>query len=323
VFIVRRLLESLFVVFVMTLIVFFGVHVIGNPVDIFAASECNQNCVQDIIRNLGLDRPIWEQYFIFLGNALTGDLGKSFAQGIPAIQLILQRLPATLELAAAAMLLSVAIGMPLGMLAGVRPNSLGSRMIMTISTLGFSVPTFFIGLILIMVFAVGLGWLPAVGRGDTVDVLGVGVSFLTLDGLRHLAMPAFTLALFNMALIIRLTRAGVREVLLMDYVKFARAKGLSSRRILFTHVLKNILIPIVTVLGIEFGGTIAFAVVTETIFAWPGMGKLLIDAIEVLDRPLIVGYLVVVVFMFVTINLLVDIVYSVLDPRVRLGGRAQ
>jgi peptide/nickel transport system permease protein len=320
VFIFRRLLESALVIFVMTLIVFFGVNVIGNPVDIFASQECNQRCVQEIIRNFGLDRPIWEQYLLFLGNALTGDLGNSFAQGVPAMQLILSRLPATLELAVSAVLLSVIVGLPLGMWAGLKPDALSSRFVMTVSTLGFSIPTFWIGIIFIMVFAVELDWLPAVGRGDTVEVFGIAWSFLTLDGLRHLVLPSITLSLFNIALVIRLTRAGMREVLFTDYVKFARAKGLSPRRILFTHVLKNILLPVVTVIGIEFGGTIAFAVVTETIYSWPGMGKLLIDAIGVLDRPLIVGYLVLVVFMFVAINLVVDIVYSALDPRVRLGG---
>ncbi len=322
-FVFRRLLESVFVIFAMTLIVFFGVNVIGNPVDIFASSECNQKCIAEITQNLGLDRPIWEQYLLFVSNAAQGSLGTSFSQGVPAIQLILQRLPATLELAVAAVLLSVVIGLPLGMWAGLKPEAISSRIIMAVSTLGFSVPTFWIGIILIMIFALGLGWLPSVGRGQTVAIFGIEFSFLTLDGLRHLAMPALTLALFNIALVIRLTRAGMREVLFTDYVKFARAKGLSPQRILFTHVLKNILLPVVTVVGMEFGGTIAFAVVTESIFAWPGMGKLLIDAIEVLDRPLIVAYLVVVVFLFVAINLTVDILYSVLDPRVRLGVRAR
>jgi len=179
---------------------------------------------------------------------------------------------------------------------------------------------FWIGLIMILTFSVQLGWMPAVGRGDTVDVLGTELSFLTLDGLHHLAMPAFTLSLIMMAIVIRLTRAGMREVIFADYIKFARANGIRERRILSTHVMKNLLIPIVTVLGMEFGGVIAFAVVVESIFSWPGVGKMLIDAIGVLDRPLIVAYLIFVVFMFVILNLLVDILYSLLDPRVRLGG---
>jgi peptide/nickel transport system permease protein len=189
------------------------------------------------------------------------------------------------------------------------------------SILGFSLPTFWVGLMLIMVFAVQLGWLPSTGRGETVEVLGTHWSFLTWNGLTHLAMPALNLALFKISLVIRLTRAGVRETMLMDYVKFARAKGLSPFRVTFVHVFKNILIPVVTVTGLEFGSTIAFSVVTESIFAWPGMGKLIIDSINVLDRPVIVAYLMIIVLMFITINLIVDLTYSVLDPRVRLEGK--
>jgi peptide/nickel transport system permease protein len=279
--------------------------------------------VNGIIRSLGLDRPVWEQYVYFMNGAVRGQLGNSFTFGVPAMQLILERLPATLELAFASLVLAILVGLPLGMWAGMRPDALSSRAIMTVSTLGFSVPTFWIGLILILFFSVHLGWLPAVGRGDTVSVLGIEVSFLTLDGLSHLIMPAFTLALFNTSLVIRLARAGMREVLYADFVKFARSKGLSPSRILFVHVLKNIMIPIVTVMGMEFGGTVAFAVVTESIFSWPGAGKMLIDAIEVLDRPLIVAYLMLVVVMFVVINLVVDILYSLLDPRIRFSGAAR
>jgi peptide/nickel transport system permease protein len=189
------------------------------------------------------------------------------------------------------------------------------------SILGFSLPTFWVGLMLIMVFAVYLGWLPSTGRGDTGTLLGLQWSFLTWDGLAHLLMPALNLALFKISLVIRLTRAGVRETMLMDYVKFARAKGLSPFRVTFVHVFKNILIPVVTVTGLEFGSTIAFSVVTESIFAWPGMGKLIIDSINVLDRPVIVAYLMIIVLMFITINLIVDLTYSLLDPRVRLEGK--
>jgi peptide/nickel transport system permease protein len=311
-------MESVFVVFAMSLIVFMGVSVIGNPADIFAAQECDQKCLADLKARFGLDRPLHEQYLVFLGNALRGELGNSFQHGVPALHVILQRAPATLELAFVAVLLAVVIGVPLGMWAGLKPEALSSRLIMTLSTVGFSVPTFWVGLIFIMVFALWLGLLPAIGRGETVNVLGLELSVFTWNGLQHLALPAFTLALGNIALIIRLARAGMREVLFTDYVKFARAKGVAWPRILMTHVLKNIMIPIVTVIGMEFGGTIAFAVVTETIFSWPGMGKLLIDAIEVLDRPLIVAYLILVVLLFVAINFAVDILYSILDPRVRM-----
>ena len=319
VFIIRRMLQSTVIVFTMTVLVFFGVNVIGNPVDILINPDCDQQCFRDAVKTLGLDLPIHEQYFKFLHNLLTGDLGRSFVLGVPAIQLIVQRMPATIELAACAMLITVLVGVPLGMWAGLRPESLSGRIIMGGSILGFSLPSFWVGLMLIIVFSVQLGWLPTTGRGDTVDVFGVAFSFLTLDGLSHLVLPAVNLSLFFTALIIRLTRSGMRETLLVDFVKFARAKGLTVRRVLFVHVLKNILIPVITVLGLELGGVIAFAVVTETIFAWPGMGKLLIDSIEVLDRPVVVGYLMIIVFVFIVINLLVDIVYSVLDPRVRIA----
>lgn len=322
-FVIRRVLQAILVLFVMTVLVFFGVNVIGNPVYIFASSECTQACLNQIIADLGLDRPVHEQYFVFLGNLLQGDLGRSFTHGVPAMSLIWERLPATLELAFAALVLALVVGLPMGVYAGLRPHSPLSRVFMGFSMLGFSVPVFWIGLILILVFSVRLGWFPAIGRGDPVDVLGVPVSFLTLDGLRHLALPALTLSLVMMAMVIRLTRAGMREVLHADYIKFARANGIRESRVIGVHVMKNILIPIVTVLGMEFGGVIAFAVVTESIFSWPGVGKMLIDAIAVLDRPLIVAYLVFVVVMFVGLNLLIDILYSLLDPRVRVGAGAR
>lgn len=321
-FIVRRLLQALLVLAVMTVLVFFGVNVIGNPVYIFASSECDQACLDLIIEDLGLDLPIWEQYLVFIGNLLEGDLGNSFTFGVPAMSLILERLPATLELAFCALVIALLVGLPLGVAAGLRPNALLSKIIMGFSMLAFSVPVFWIGLIMIIVFSVTLGWMPAVGRGDTVNVLGVDLSLFTLDGLHHLVMPAVTLSLIMMAMVIRLTRAGMREVLFADYIKFARANGIPESRILNMHVMRNILIPIVTVLGMEFGGVIAFAVVVESIFSWPGVGKMLIDAIAVLDRPLIVAYLLFVVVMFVMLNLIIDILYSLLDPRVRLGGNA-
>jgi peptide/nickel transport system permease protein len=274
------------------------------------------------IQALGLDLPLWEQYGVFVWRALHGDLGRSFVYNEPALQLILQKMPATLELAFGSMFISVLIGLPLGMYAGLKPDSIGSKAIMAGSILGFSLPTFWVGLMLIMVFAVQLGWLPSTGRGETAYFLGLQWSFLTANGLSHLVMPAVNLALFKISLVIRLTRSGVRETMLMDYVKFARAKGLSPARVTFVHVFKNILIPVVTVVGLELGSTIAFSVVTESVFAWPGMGKLIIDSINVLDRPVIVAYLMIIVVMFITINLIVDLLYSALDPRVRLEGKA-
>ncbi len=318
VFITRRVLQSLVVVFVMSLLVFFGVNIVGDPIDMLINPEADQEDIEAAIRALGLDRPIHEQYWYFVVNALKGDLGKSFIFAEPALKLILQRMPATMELALTAMLMAIVVGIPLGVFAGLRPNSKVSKTIMAGSILGFSLPTFWVGLMFIMIFAVMLGWLPSTGRGETTSLFGIQVSFLTWDGLRHLLLPALNLALFKMSLVIRLARAGTREVVLQDYIKFARAKGLSSSRVVLVHVMKNIMIPVVTVLGLELGGVIAFAVVTETVFAWPGMGKLLIDSIQLLDRPVVVAYLMITVLMFIVINLVVDVIYSLLDPRVRL-----
>ncbi len=317
-FVIRRLMQSIAVVMVMSLIVFFGVNIVGDPVDMLINPEADQADIEAAIRALGLDRPAHEQYWYFLVNAFKGDLGRSFIFGEPALQLIVQRMPATLELAFSALFLSVLVGIPMGVYAGLRPDTLAAKTIMSGSILGFSLPTFWVGLMMIMVFAVMLGWLPSTGRGETVPLFGIEVSFLTLDGLRHLLLPAVNLALFKMSLVTRLARAGTREVVHQDYIKFARAKGLSPRRVVLVHVLKNIMIPVVTVIGLEFGGLIAFSVVTESVFAWPGMGKLIIESIQNLDRPVIVAYLMITVLMFVFINLVVDVLYSVLDPRVRL-----
>ncbi len=308
------------VLIAMSLIVFVGVYAIGNPIDILINPQADQLERERAIAALGLDKPLWEQYSTFLKGAVTGDLGRSFVHATPALPLILERMPATLELAFAAMLIAVTIGLPLGLWAGLRPHGFAGRTIMAGSILGFSLPTFWVGLMLIMVFSVMLGWLPSNGRGPTTLLFGlVPVSFLSLDGLAHLVLPAVNLALFKLALLVRLTRAGTRETLLTDYVKFARAKGLADSRVIGVHVLRNIMIPIVTVIGLEFGSVIAFAIVTESVFAWPGMGKLLIDSINLLDRPVIVSYLLVIVVLFILINLVVDIVYSALDPRVRIA----
>lgn len=318
----RRLAQAVVVVLLMTMIVFVGLHAIGNPVDILIGQDVDQVDRARIIAELGLDKPLWQQYLGFLNGALHGNLGNSFVYNVPAVTLILQRLPATLELAFTALWLAVLIGVPLGLFAGLYPENPVSKTIMAGSIVGFSLPTFWVGLMLIMAFSVSLGWLPASGRGQTVEFLGVKWSWLTLDGWRHLILPALNLSLFKISLVIRLTRAGVREVLPLDFVKFARAKGLSPIRVVGVHVLRNTLIPLVTVLGLELGSTIAFAVVTESIFSWPGAGKLILDSINALDRPVIVAYLVVVVCLFVTLNLIVDILYKVLDPRVRLEGAA-
>lgn len=319
VFILRRLIQAAFVVLAMAAIVFFGVYLVGDPVWMFVSPDMNQAEIAEVTRSLGLDRPVWEQFARFLGSAVQGDLGRSFVFGEPALKLILSRLPATLELALAALIMAIALGIPLGVYAGLHPDRLGSRSIMAGSIVGFSLPNFWVGIMLIMVFAVMLGWLPSTGRGETAVFLGIRSSFFTLDGLEHLILPAFNLALTKIALVTRLARAGTMEAIHQDYIKFARAKGLSHGRIVRVHLLKNIMIPIVTVIGLEFGTLVAFAVVTETVFAWPGMGKLLIESIQRLDRPVIVAYLVMIVLLFVVINLIVDLCYSLLDPRVRLG----
>ncbi len=317
-FIIRRLLQALLVMAVMSGLVFVGLYVVGDPVSMMASPEATE-LERDAIRaNFGLDKPLLEQYAIFMSHAVRLDFGKSFLTGQSAMGLILERMPATLELAIVSMLLAGLVGVPLGVWAGLKPEALSTRGIMTGSVLGFSLPNFWVALMLIMVFAVYLGWLPASGRAPAVALGPFETSLLSWEGWRRILLPACTIALAKGALIIRVTRAATREALPMDYIKFARAKGLSWSRILRVHLLKNILIPIVTVFGLEFGQVVAFAVVTETIFAWPGMGKLLLDSIITLDRPVVVAYLILIVFFLVMLNLVTDILYSVLDPRVRL-----
>jgi len=318
VWLLRRIAQAFLVVLAMSIIVFAGLHAIGNPIDILIGEDLNQQERLEAIAHLGLDQPLLQQYFSFLRNALQGDLGTSFVYNEPAIGLILDRLPATLELAVVALVMAIILGVPLGLYAGMKPASPVSKVLMSGSILGFSLPAFWVALMLIMVFSVQLGWMPSSGRGDTRSLFGIEWSFLTLDGLHHLILPAFNLALFKISLVLRLTRAGVREVLPQDFVKFARAKGLSETRVMIMHVLRNTMIPLVTVLGLELGSTIAYAVVTESIFAWPGAGKLILDSINSLDRPVVVAYLMVVVVIFVTLNLIVDLLYKLLDPRVRL-----
>jgi peptide/nickel transport system permease protein len=253
-------------------------------------------------------------------NAFKGDLGTSFIFGEPALKLIIQRMPATIELALFSLFISLIFAIPLGIYAGLKPESKISKTIMAGSILGFSMPTFWVGILFIMFFAVYLGWLPSTGRGEIGSFLGVRSSLFTLDGLSHIFLPALNLALFKLSSVIRLTRAGTREIIHQDYIKFARAKGVAESRVINVHLLKNILIPIVTIIGLEFGSLIAFSTVTETVFAWPGMGKLIIDSIYNLDRPVIVAYLMIIVIFFVFLNLLVDILYTLLDPRVRVQG---
>lgn len=317
--VLERLLQALAVMLVMSVLVFVGVYAIGNPIDVIIGPDVTQQIRLETIARYGLDRPLWEQYLTFLGRVLHGDFGRSFVFGMPVLDLILSRLPATLELTVAAVTGAALIGVPAGIYAGYKPDSALAKAIMTISILGFSVPTFWIGLVLIITFAVELQWLPAGGRGETATLFGIEWSVLTPNGLSHLLLPALNLAFFKLALLTRLARAGTREVMLTDTVKFARAAGLSEATVLRRHVLRLIAIPLVTVFGLEFASTLAFAVVTETIFSWPGIGKLIIDSIQSLDRPVMVAYLMLVAFVFITINFLVDLTYFALDPRLRKG----
>ena len=318
VFIIRRLLQSGVVVIIMSFIVFSGVFLIGDPVEILVSDDADQEEREEMIKSMGLDKPFLVQYGIFVSKALKGNLGESFVFNEPALLLILDRMPATMELAVVSLMIAIIFGIPLGVWAGLKPDSWASKSIMTGSILGFSLPTFWVGIMMILLFAVMLGWLPSTGRGDVQVILGMPISIFSWDGFSHVLMPAVNLALFKLSMVIRLARAGTREVLHQDYIKFAKAKGLQESRIILVQVMKNILIPVVTVLGLEFGGLVAFSVVPETVFAWPGMGKLLIDSIGLLDRPIIVAYLMIIVFLFVFSNLVVDILYSILDPRVRL-----
>ena len=316
----RRPIQSVVVLFVMSLLVFCMINLVGGPVGVLVDPESLPDEIGRVRRDFGLDQPVYVQYWEFLKGALSGDLGNSYVFGRPALTLMAERFPATLELAVCALIIAVMIGLPLGISSGLRPDGWPARIIMSLSVLGISIPTFWLGLMMLIVFSVILGWLPVSGRGETGVFLGIESSLFTLDGLQHLIMPATNLALFKIAMVMRLARAGTVEVMAQDFIRFARAKGLPSKRIVRSHLLPNILIPIVTVVGIEFGTLIAFATVTESIFSWPGLGKLVIDAIVNLDRPVVVAYLLFVVALFLALNLIVDIIYAALDPRVRLQG---
>ena len=317
-FLLRRCFQGLLMVLVASVLVFIGVYAIGDPMALLVPTDATTQTREAAARALGLDRPLYEQYFTFLTNALQGNLGVSFVFRENALTVILERLPATLELASAAMFLALVIGVPLGAVAGMAPGGLADRSLLIGSVLGLSLPTFWIGILLILFFAVELGLLPASGRGETVEIFGVALSFLTLDGLRHLILPALSLSLLPMAILGRLTRSGVIEALNLDFSRFARAQGNSRNQIVLRYVLRYISIPLVTVFGIYFGTLIAFTVVTESVFSWPGMGKLIIESIGQLDRPLVLAYMMLSIVLFMVINLAVDVLYCLLDPRVRL-----
>ena len=317
-YLIKRILQSIIVLLSVSFIVFIIMYLAGDPVEMLLPPEATQIEIEELRHHMGLDRPFLVQYGTFMKNAVQGDLGRSFIFNKPAVGLIVERIPATLELAIFAMLLAVCIGIPAGMYAAIRPESRLSKFIMSASLLGISLPVFWLGIILVLIFSVTLDWLPSSGRGETVAFMGIRVGFLTFDGFKHLILPSLAIAVFQLALFVRLVRAGMMEVMLQDFVKYLKAKGLSEKRVVFVHALKNILIPVVTIMGLQLGHLIAFAVVTESIFAWPGMGKLVIDSIHGLDRPVVLAYLLIVALLFVFLNFMVDVIYTFLDPRIRL-----
>ncbi|MGC0055164.1 ABC transporter permease [Brucella pituitosa] len=313
-----RLGQAIILLFVMSLIGFVGIHSIGNPVfNIVNMETATAEDIRNATIALGLDQPMWQQYLIFLKSLLTGSFGTSYIYHQPALQLVMIKLPATLELASTAMLIAAPTGVLLGLLAGRMQGSLIDRTVLRASVFALSIPAFWLSMVLILAGAVMMGWFPSGGRGDTARLWGIEWSVLTGNGLKHLILPALSLAIPNIALIARLTRAGTVEVESLDFIRFCRAKGLSPKRILFQHTLPNISVPIVTVIGLQFGALLAFAVVVETIFAWPGVGKLLIDSIQLLDRPVVMATLTFVSVTFVVLNALVDLFHAIIDPRIR------
>lgn len=319
-YLLKRTFQMVFVLFAVSVIVFTMTSVIGNPVYNMLPQKATDEQIQEVVVKLGLDKPLYVQYWIFLKNALRGEFGRSYTHFVPALGLIVSKFPATIEIVIVAMGLTVFLGISLGVLAGAKPKSKISKLIMFGSLAGISLPSFFMGMVYIFVFAVILRWLPVSGRGEIGTFLGIRTSLATLDGWRHIILPSMTLALLNIATIIRLVRAGMMDVMRQDFIKFARAKGVAPRKVLYGHALKNILIPVVTIFGLQLGELIAFTTITETIFAWPGMGKLLIDSITNLDRPIISAYLLFVAILFVVINFVVDILYTFIDPRIDLNS---
>lgn len=316
-----RLSQACLLLVAMSVIGFIGIHSVGNPVfNVVNIETATPEDIRAATIALGLDQPIWRQYLVFVDNVVRGNFGTSYIYHLPAFELVMSKLPATLELASIAMLIAAPLGTALGLVAGRRIGTLFDRTLLQASVSALSIPSFWLAMMLILVGALLTGWFPSGGRGTTAHLLGQDWSFLTANGLWHLVLPALALAIPNIALIARLSRSGTIEVESLDFTRFCRAKGLSSRRILFRHTLPNISVPIVTIIGLQFGGMLAFAVVVESIFSWPGVGKLLIDSIQLLDRPVVMATLTFVAVAFVLLNALVDLFYAVLDPRVRLSS---
>ena len=321
-FILRRLIQAAIVMVVVALIAFMLFQYVGDPVVFLLGQDATPAQITQLRSDLGLDRPFIVQFWHFLVNAAQGEFGLSLRQGAKVSRLIAERFPATLELAAVAALMALLIGIPMGVYSALRRGSFLSQVFMTISLLGVSLPTFLIGILLILVFAVGLGWFPSFGRGETVQIGWWTTGLLKAKGWHHIVLPAITLAIFQLTLIMRLVRAEMLEVLRTDYIKFARARGLPNRVIHFGHALRNTLVPVMTITGLQLGGLIAFAIITETVFQWPGMGLLFIQAVTFADIPVMAAYLCLIALIFVVINLAVDLLYFAVDPRLRMTTAA-
>ena len=318
-FVLRRLWQAMLVMATVALVSFVLFQYVGDPVVFLLGQDATPEQVQQMRADLGLDQPFFVQFGHFLFNAVQGEFGISLRQATPVSQLIAERFPATLELALVAALMALLIGIPMGVYAALRRGTFMSQLFMTVSLLGVSLPTFLIGILLILVFAVLLGWFPSFGRGEVVQWGTWSTSLLTLNGWHHITLPAVTLAIFQLTLIMRLVRSEMLEVLRTDYIKFARARGLTNRAVHFGHALKNTLVPVMTITGLQLGGLIAFAIITETVFQWPGMGLLFIQAVTFADIPVMAAYLCVIALIFVVINLVVDLLYFVVDPRLRIN----
>ena len=318
VFILRRLAQAIIVMLTVAFLAFMLFQYVGDPVTNLLGQDATQEQRDSLRKDLGLDQPFPVQFARFVGNAVQGEFGLSLRQGRKVSALIVERFPATLELSMAAAVIALVAGVPLGVYSALRRGRFGSQLVMTLSLLGVSLPTFLIGILLILIFAVTLKWLPSFGRGDVVSLGAWTTGFLSADGWKHLVLPAITLSVFQLALILRLVRAEMLEVLRTDYVKFARARGLTDRAVYFGHALKNTLVPVITITGLQLGSLIAFAIITETVFQWPGMGFLFIQAVQFADIPVMAAYLCLIALIFVIVNLVVDLLYFAVDPRLRL-----
>ena len=323
VFVVKRMFQAIFVMLIVTLIAFLLFQFVGDPVMQMLGQEASEADREALRHSLGLDKSIWEQYAAFVGKAAQGDFGVSLRQGAPVSELLKAKMPATIELAFFSAFVATLVGIPLGVFVALKRNSLIAKWLMGLSLIGISLPTFLIGILLILVFSVWLGWLPSYGRGDTIALGWWTSGLFTKDGLLHIILPAITLAVFQIALLMRLVRGEMLEVLRTDYIKFARARGISQRSIYFRPALKNTFLPVITITGLQLGGIIAFSIVTETVFQWPGMGLLFIQAVQFADIPVMAAYLCLISFIFVVVNLIVDLLYVAVDPRLKIDGKSQ